>query len=233
MALKENDVVMCTVKKVDGTTVFIETEDKQSGSIVFSEIAAGRIRNIREYVHPEKKIVCKVLKIYPDHVELSLRRVTGKEREEIQERFKKEKIFQNMIKAICPDYLAVISKIKEKYEIWDFFDQVKENSSLLEKYLKKSEYEAITKSLADRKDREKIIKKTIILRSDSESGLTDIKEIMNVKGVGMHYLGSSNFMVEAKARDYKEAELLLNNAIKEMEIKAKEKKAFFEVKEII
>ena len=137
MNIKENDIVMCTVKNVEGTTVFVELDDKVQGSIVFSEIAAGRIRNIREYVSPSKKIVCKVLKIYPDHIELSLRRVTAKERDEIQERYKKEKMFEGMLKAISPNYLKIISEIKKEYEFYAFFEQLKENNKLIEKYLNK------------------------------------------------------------------------------------------------
>jgi len=55
MEIKEGDLVIATVKKIEGTTVFVEIEDSEiKGSIVFSEIAAGRIRNIREYVVPNK-----------------------------------------------------------------------------------------------------------------------------------------------------------------------------------
>lgn len=231
MEIKENDIVMCTVEKIEGTTVFVKIEEGPSGSIVFSEIAAGRIRNIREYVHQGKKIVCKVLKISTNHIELSLRRVTGKEREEIQDRYKKQKIMENMLKAVSPDYQNVIAKIKQNSELWAFFDQVKENPSVLEKYLKKTEYEPFIKSLAEKEGKEKIVKRTISLKSETESGLSDIKEILQNKKVTVHYIGSSLFMIESRAKDYKVAENTLNEAITMIEAKAKEKKAIFELKE--
>ena len=62
MGIKTDDLILCTVKKIEGTTVFVDLGDSIHGTIVFSEIAAGRIRNIREYAIPGKKIVCKVLK---------------------------------------------------------------------------------------------------------------------------------------------------------------------------
>jgi len=231
MSLKEHDIVLCTVKSIEGTTVFVQIEDNGSGSIVFSEIAAGRIRNIRQYVTPGKKIVCKVLKIYPDHIELSLRRVTGKEREEIQERHKKERTFNSMLKVITKSPEQITEKIKEKYELWDFFDKAKEDSSLLEKFMKKSESDTLIKILDEKKEREKNVKKIIILKSNSESGISDIKEILKIKNINARYLGSSQFSIEAKAIEYKEAESVLNKAISQIEAKAKEKKAFFEVKE--
>src|SRR3989338_5808626 len=108
MALKEDDLVLCKVKKVEGTTVFVDIENEAPGSIVMSEIAAGRIRNIRDYVSPNKKIVCKVLKIYSDHVELSFRRVTAKEREFVIENDKKEKTLLNMLKTTSLSFAVTL-----------------------------------------------------------------------------------------------------------------------------
>ena len=64
MELKEDEIVMCTVKSIEGTTVFLEIESNGTGSMAMSEVAAGRIRNLREYVFPKKKVVCKILKIW-------------------------------------------------------------------------------------------------------------------------------------------------------------------------
>ena len=77
----EGDIILCTVEKIEGISVFVTIDKGGTGSIVTSEIAPGRIRNLRDYVVPNKKIVCKVLKVDPNgHVHLSLRRVTAKER---------------------------------------------------------------------------------------------------------------------------------------------------------
>ena len=94
MEIKEDDVVLCTVKKIQKTTVFVDVEGDGEGSIVMSEIAAGRIRNLREYVTPNKKIVCKVLRFINGHPQLSLRRVTAGERDTVLNRHKKEKTFK-------------------------------------------------------------------------------------------------------------------------------------------
>ena len=57
--LEVGDIVLCTVDRIIGTTVFVGIEGNGEGSIVTSEIAPGRIRNLRDYVVPKKKIVCK------------------------------------------------------------------------------------------------------------------------------------------------------------------------------
>jgi len=74
MELEVGDVVLCTVDKIAGTVVFVKIDRNGEGNIITSEIAPGRIRNLREYVVPKKKIVCKILRISPNgNINLSLR----------------------------------------------------------------------------------------------------------------------------------------------------------------
>ncbi|GAH54399.1 unnamed protein product, partial [marine sediment metagenome] len=47
--IEEGDIVLCTVDRIIGTNVFVKIEDNGEGCIVFSEVAPGRIRNIRSY----------------------------------------------------------------------------------------------------------------------------------------------------------------------------------------
>ena len=136
-----------------------------------------------------------------------------------------------MLKAILKDSDQIITKIKTEYELWDFFDKIRDDGKILEKFMKKADSEAIIKLLDEKKDRDKIVKKIIVLKISSDSGIFDIKEILKIKNVKINYLGSSKFSIESTAKDYKEAEHAVNKAIKQIEAKAKEKKAFFELKE--
>ena len=59
---EENEIVICTVKKILPHGVFVsidEYKDKE-GLIHISEISPGRVRNIRDFVEEGKKIVCKI-----------------------------------------------------------------------------------------------------------------------------------------------------------------------------
>ena len=57
MNIEEGDILMCTVDRIVGTVVFVKIDETgQEASIVMSEIAPGRIRNLRDYVFPKKKI---------------------------------------------------------------------------------------------------------------------------------------------------------------------------------
>lgn len=226
--LKEDDLVLCTVKRIEGTNVFLDIEGNGEGSLVMSEIAAGRIRNLREYVAPNKKVVCKVLKIINGHPQLSLRRVTGKEREDVMDKYQKEKTFRALLKSLIKDPESAISEIKKNYELWDFSDKIKENPELVKKVFSKEDAAALEKALAEKRDTEKIAKETILVLSESESGISDIKHILDVPNVEVKYLGSSKFSVIGKGIEFKEAKTKITKAIELIEKRAKDKKANFE-----
>jgi translation initiation factor 2 alpha subunit (eIF-2alpha) len=57
MDLDVGEIVMCTVDRIVGTIVFVKIDGNGEGSIILSEIAPGRIRNLRDNVVPKKRIV--------------------------------------------------------------------------------------------------------------------------------------------------------------------------------
>lgn len=232
MVLKEESIVVCKVKSIEGAAVFLDIEGGWEGSMTMSEVAAGRIRNLREYVFPNKQIVCKVLKIDSEgHAQLSLRRVTGKEREDAEKAYKKEKMFSEILKSITPKSKEIVEKIKEDYSISEFVDELSESPELLEKFLDKEKAKKVGEFIKEREKTEKTIKKEIILKTDSESGVKDIKEILSDNKLKINYLGSSKFVISSVAKDFKEANSLLNSSLEIISKRAKEKKAHFEVKE--
>lgn len=233
--LKEDDVVMCTVKRMEGTTVFVTIEGNGEGTIVLSEVAAGRIRNLREYVVPNKKIVCKVLSIDADkHIRLSLRRVTGKEREHLREQYKKERMLLSLLAAILKDAAAAhaaFGGIKAKYAVAEFLDMVSSQSSLAEPFMKKEDAQKLAAMLAEKEEREKTTKKRFMLRTTAEEGIADLQAILlNLTG-DIRYLGSSQFSLTTRGTDFKDAAHKADAALAEIERRAKEKKAHFEAKE--
>jgi len=235
--LEENDVILCTVKRIEGTTVFLEIQVNShtiQGTMIFSEVSPGRIRNIREYVVPNKKIVCKVLRIKDNHPQLSLRRVTAKERDEVLEHHKKERILSNSIKPVLKEKTSeVLKKIREKYDLAEFLDDARENPSILKKFFTPSQTKQLEKIFAEKKEREKEVKQIIILKSHSPSGLDDIKKVLSLSkhDLNIYYLGSSKFTITVKAKTYKDANITLETIIEQIKSKAKKLKVNLEVKE--
>lgn len=228
MVLKEDDVIFCTVKKIEGTSVFVEIdgEDRQ-GTIVLSEVAAGRIRNLREYVSPNRKIVCKVLSLNKGHIELSLRRVTTKEREHVLDNYKKEKALISILKVAGEDAESVAQKIKSENDIGDFLDEARENPKLFEKYVRKENAKKIVEFLVEKEVKDKLVGKKFILSSETNSGVSEIKEILDKLDGEIKYLGSSVFSISVFGKELKEADNKLSGLLEEIEKRAKSKKAHF------
>ena len=231
MELIEGSLVLCTVKKIDKTNIFLDIEGYREGSMVLSEVAAGRIRNLREYVFPNKKIVCKVLNISNNHIELSLRRVTGKEKQEVLERYKKEKSLTSMLKTIVPNPQEIVKKIKKEFDFLTFLEEAKDNIQILKKFFTKEQIEKISKILAEKIAKEKEVKKFFKLSSTSPSGITEIKEILSIPEAEIRYLGSAQFSILMKAKDFKEANKKIESLLEQIKQKAKQKHVLFEIKE--
>ena len=230
--LNENDVILCTVKRIEKTTVFLEIDGYGQGTMIFSEVSPGRIRNIREYVVPNKKIVCKVLRIKDGHPELSLRRVKAKERDEVLDTHKKEKILANILKPVMKGKTPeILEKIKEKYQLAEFLDEARENPDLIETFVTKTQATELKKIFAEKKEKEKEVSKIIILKTNKESGLKDIKESLKTDEAKINYLGSSKFSILVKDKNYKNANSKLDKIIEVIKSKAKSSGIKFELKE--
>lgn len=230
--MQENDVVLCTVERIVGTSVFVNIDGDGEGSIVMSEIAPGRIRNIRDYVVPGKKIVCKILRTGDSgNIHLSLRRVTSKEKNEVIDKFQKEKEFISIIKAILKDKAnEVIAKIKKEFNLYEFYLSCKENPAKLEKYFNKETSQQICKILQERKEKKVEVKKEFLLSSSASDGILIIKKILS-KYEGINYLAAGKFTIKIKADEYKKANSEMQKILQEIEKNAKKEKAEFFVKE--
>ena len=228
----EGDIILCEVKDVVKTTVFVETLDGIKGSIVFSEVAPGRIRNIRDYVVPKKIIACKILHIATDHLFLSLRRVKDKEKKEALEIYKKEKSLESFIKKLLGNKSGeIINKIRSEnsLSLVEFFESAKQNPKLSEKYFSKDEIEKLTSILVEKKEKEKEIKKEFSLSCNQADGIIRIKKLL-APYENIAYLGSSKFMIKTKSRDLKQADSKLNKILEEVERNSKKEKCEFAVR---
>lgn len=232
--INEGDIVLCTVDRIVGTTVFVKIEDNGEGTIITSEIAPGRIRNLRDYVVPNKKIVCKVLRIKEGRIDLSLRRVSTKEKNELIEKYNKEKDSISIMKTILKEKAnEAIEKIKKQQTIFEFLQNARENPELLKEYFNKQETEQISKILEKRKEKEIEVKKEILLKSNKPDGIKIIKNILSpCKGkCEVVYLAAGRYLIEIKAKNYKEANSTISSTLIQIEKLAKENHTEFSIKE--
>jgi|TARA_Y100000034_G_C6889871_1_gene409191 translation initiation factor 2 alpha subunit (eIF-2alpha) len=224
MELEEGDLVLCTVERIERTVVFVKIEGGREGSIIMSEIAPGRIRNVRNYVVLKKKIVCKVLRISQSrNVELSLRRVTPKEKKEITEQYKQEKSYINMIKSVLGEKAdKAIKELSKDERIFEFFEEVKENPKKLDKIFEKKDSKKILEILSSQKQKIAIIKKEINLKSFNSNGLEEIKDILNnIKNAEIKYISAGKYSVKTESENLKKTDKMLKEITNEIEKRAK------------
>ena len=241
---EENDLVMCTVTKVQYHSVFVDLDEyNKAGMIHISEVSPGRIRNIRDFVKEGKKVVCLVLRINTEkgHIDLSLRRVNeGQKRAkvgEIKRGQMAEKIIEFVAKKLNNDvrelYKEVSEKILTKYDsLYGCFEEVVSNECSLEKLgLEKAVANDLEEAIKQRvKEAEVKIEGRLKLVSYEPDGIDIIKEALKkAKDIGkdnfgVKYLGGGNYGIEVEAKDFKEAEKILKNVTEETLKFIKEKK---------
>jgi translation initiation factor 2 subunit 1 len=234
MNLEEGEIVSCVVDRIVGTIVFVKISGNGEGSIILSEIAPGRIRNLRNYVVPKKKIVCKILKIGDSgNIYLSLRRVTQKEKKEVLEQEKQEKSYENILRTILKEKAQeTIIKIKKENNLYDFIKESKEKPQKLEKLIGKKDAEKIIKILKTQKIKKALIKKQINLTSTKPNGLELIKNLLiKIKNAEIKYISAGQYSIKTQAEDIKKADNKLKNILREIEKQAREKQIEFSVRE--
>ncbi|MFH1151978.1 MAG: hypothetical protein V1788_02525 [Nanoarchaeota archaeon] len=232
--LEAEDIVLCTVERIEGTIVFVTIDENgKQGSIILSEIAPGRIRNLRDYVVPKKKIICKILRISPNgNIDLSLRRVTKKEQQEMRELGKQEKSSTSILKSVLGDQSKeVVKKILEQDKVSDFLQEAKEDSKKLEKLVGKENAKKILDILNTQKQKKALVKKTISLKTSKPNGLELIKNILGkIKDAEIRYISAGNYSIKTESSDIKVADSNLKNIISEIEKSARKEHMEFNVK---
>jgi translation initiation factor 2 subunit 1 len=234
---EEGELVFCTVIKIQyhAVTVQLDEYGNKLGLIPISEVSAGRIRNIRDFVEENKKIVCKVIRIDPErgHIDLSLRRVNESQKrsknDAIKQEQKAEKIVEVMaerLKMPAEQLYREIAPIILKHYPWLFlaFEGVVEKNVSLEKLgLSKelaTKFEELIRDKIKPKKVEIIVK--IAIQTYDEKGLeliqgafAEIKKI--VPQLQVNYLGGGAYRLLITAKDYKIAENILKQVQEKME----------------
>ena len=233
--LEVGDIVLCTVERIAGTIVFVKINDtRQQGSIILSEIAPGRIRNLRDYVVPKKKIICKVLRLSPSgNIDLSLRRVTKKEQKEIREQYKQEKSYKSILKSVLGEKTKnIINEILKKEKIYDFLQEARENPKELENLVGKIDSKKILNILNTQKQKKAVVKKTISLRTVEPNGLKIIKNILSkINEAVIKYISAGRYSIKIESQDIKTADNKLKEIIAKIEQTAKKDGMEFGIKE--
>lgn len=233
MELEVGDVVLCTVDRIVGTVVFVNIHGNGEGNIVISEIAPGRIRTLKDYVVPKKKIVCKVLRISEGRINLSLRRVTSKEKKEVMDQHKQERSFASILKTVLKDKSKeILDDISKKETLYEFVQDIKQNPKKLEDKIGKTASDKVMEILNSQKQKKAIIKREISLTTINPRGLETIKTLLGkIKDAEIKYLSAGKYSVKTEDEDLKKADQKIKSILEEIEKLAKKNNTEFKIKE--
>lgn len=240
------DLVIATVKRITdyGAYVTLDEYEGVEGLIHISEISTTWVRNIRDHVREKQKLVLKVLRVNPSRsqVDLSLRRVSGREKTEKMLQWKMDKKAESILKGAAERLKVgfeavkdVKEKIQAKYDlVYDAFeDAVEGGPQVLEKLSLPSEWAHALTEAARSKIRIQKARRSAILELTcmSRNGVDAVKQsLMRAKKVRkskkaeikIYTIGAPKYRIDVSASDYESAEDLLNRAVEEALLSIKE-----------
>jgi len=229
----EGDLVVGTVHKVLGYGAFASLEEYEGKEafIHISEVSSGWVKNIRDYVRENQKIVARVLRVNPKkgQVDVSLKRIREDQRtRKIQQwkiEQKAEKLLEISAKTIGKDintaYEEVGYKIKEGFEdLYDAFETAAEEGK--EALISHGIDDEWAKTITDVAKKnisppEVQITGYIDLKSYAPDGVEVIKNALGAvenENVSVQCVGAPRYRLIVKSSDYPTAENLLKNAAK-------------------
>jgi translation initiation factor 2 subunit 1 len=242
---QSGEIVLCTVRKIYGNTTFVTLDEyEKEGVLTISEIAPGRIRNLREYVVENKKIVCKILRVDEKsrRIDVSLRRVPVPIMKEKLEQIKKEEYSQRIYQEAAEKIGISIDQLFEKtYEpIFENYEMIFEalyeimldnNKIDIFTNLKSKEKQILIEIINSRiKPEEITFKQKFNIISHESDGIEQIKSLikeslnsLNYDKVNIIYLAAGLFEIKIIHEDRKSADKVYNQFKKVLEENSKKK----------
>src|SRR3989338_4467339 len=186
---EEGDLVLCTVTSVQFHSVFVDIDEYGKGGMIhISEIAPGRIRNIRDFVIEGEKII-----------EIAAGKVGLKTEQLYSEVSGKIKNYASLYE--CFEAASKDDKLLESLGIDKKYTNVLEE--IIKQRIKPSEVEIVGK-----------LKITVFAPNGIDIVKDSLKKAEEAakERISIKYLGSGLYRFMVKAPDYKEAEKLMKNA---------------------
>ncbi len=227
------DLVMATIKTVMDYGVYANLDEyNKRGFLHISEISSARIRNIRDFVRENQKMVLKVLRVDVEkgHIDLSLRRVTKRERIEKVKLWKKDRKGDALLHVLAERtgltkeevYQKVGAVLEENYGLYDGFERtLKEGTSALTKLNVPEDLAKAAFQVAEERIRVKTVKVWGVLevRCSRPNGVKCIqdafietKKAHGSKDSQIHFsvIAAPKYRVEVIADNWKQAEEVLD-----------------------
>jgi len=234
------DLVVASVTRVVDYGAYVKLDEYQGveGLIHISEIASTYVKNIRVHVREGQKLVLKVLRVNTQRaqVDLSLRRVTGREKSEKMLEWKKVKKADSIVKGAAERLQTgedEVSKVKtvlyEKFDNpYDAFEEAVDEGE--ETFTKLGISEDWAKVLTDvargkiKLEKAKVTG-TVELTCNKTAGVEAIRQALRVgkkikksrgTSIKIYTIGSPRYRLEVRSKGITDAQATLNLAVDEV-----------------
>jgi translation initiation factor 2 subunit 1 len=225
------ELVIATITKVReyGAYANLEEYNKQ-GLLHISEITSGRVRRIRDYVKEKQKMVLKVIRVNVEkgQINLSLRRVTKRERIEKNKSWKRNRKGEALLNEVAEKVGLPVHEVyrkaglilEQKYGLYEGFEEVvKEGIEILTKLDISEDLAKIIAQVAEERIKIKMVKvKGVIeVRCSKPNGVKCIQDAFIDAGkshrakdakIEFYVIAAPKYSVEVSADNWKRAEKL-------------------------
>ncbi len=222
------DLVIATIETVTDYGAYAKLDEfEKRGLLHVSEISSSWIRNIRDFVRENQKVVLKVLRVDHDkgHIDLSLRRVTKRERIEKVMSWKKDRKADALLRGVAEKTRLTVDEIvqkivpavEQKYDLYEAFEKAAIEGAEVLTDLGVAENLAVAfAEVAQERIHVKLVKVRGVLevKVAKPNGVKVIKEAFHkAKGerikdakITFFVVAAPKYSIEVQAENYKRAE---------------------------
>ncbi len=238
---EKGDLVIGEVRDIKNYGAFIELleyKDK-TGLVHISELSNSWVKNIRNHVKNGQRVVAKVVEVdeEKDHINLSLKRVSGESKRRKLEANKRSKRAEGLLKHVSSE----VSDAEEEdiWEIWSdledefgdvyegFIKIAREGKGTLEEIVPDKWVDPLYDNIKKSIELPSVdIKSTLKIRCNEGNGIEVIKECLSSAEdsisdpdvlLDVKYQGAPNYRISVEAPDYKKAEKTLDTFMRTVE----------------
>jgi len=241
------ELVIGTVETITEYGAYIRLDEYggKRGFVHVSEISSSWVRNIREHIKEDMKLVLRVLRVNPskNQIDLSLRRVTEKEKEDELYYWKRRVKGRSMLKLVADrtgksyeELYANYGKKLESYfgDLYEVFRRLPtKGPKLLTAIGIPEDLAKVFHEVASEKIKQKPVKVRGIVEitTHKPDGIEDIKEALikaerlsdEEVSVEVYSIGAPRYAIEVSAENYKKASSTLREAFEVIEKTLKSK----------
>jgi translation initiation factor 2 subunit 1 len=234
---ESGEFVIATAVKLEGHGVYVNLDVYGKGGYVpIGEVASTWVKNIKDFVKEGQKLVLKVIRVdeRKGHVDLSIRKVTEREKKDKLIQYKKskkaEKLLESAAKSLNKEYDEAVSTVGIPLEdhFGDLYSaleaaSVKGPSALSAAGIPENWAKALYEISKDHVEPPVVhVAGVVQICSSKPKGVEDIKKAIaegkkasNVPGVKavVTYIGAPRYRLEVTANDYKTAEDIMKQAV--------------------